>query len=265
MSVSSSAATGLSAARFTTPTNGSGRFAQTDRRPQRAKPLMRKYEVAVLSPNGDIDTQTRLAPATPPFEQAFCAFSRGVLIKTDRGPVAVEDLLPGDLLYTVGSGFTPLLWMGSMMLLPQDTPGATPTRLIRLSADALGIARPMTDLILGPAARIFQHGEAIRQITGKPGAFLPATDMIDGMTAIELTPPSPVQVFHLALDGQHRIMANGVELETMHPGDAYSLGLRGQSLELFLSLFPHVENFEGFGTLLHPRLRMSDLEARGVA
>jgi len=56
-------------------------------------PLTRRYEAAWLAPSGEIKTSTRMAPATPQFEEAFSALGRGSLILTEDGPIAVEDLL----------------------------------------------------------------------------------------------------------------------------------------------------------------------------
>lgn len=248
-----------------TPSLGAG-AVPAEASPLKGKAMMRKYEVTALMPDGDIETFNRIAPATQAFEHAFSAFSRGALVRTDRGPVAVEDLIPGDLIQTVGNGFAPLQWKGGITLIPDPMGNDREVNaLTRISADALGIGRPMSDLILGPGARVFQHSSSILRITGREGAFLPARDLIDGIQVIELTPPSPVQVFHLCLGGHHRIVMNGVEVETLHPGDAFSLGLRGQSLELFLSLFPHLTDFSDFGPLRHPRLRGSDLDEYAYA
>ena len=59
------------------------------------RPQLRRYEVNTLLPNGDVDQTRHIAPALPLFENAFCAFSRGSMIDTENGPVAIEDLWPG--------------------------------------------------------------------------------------------------------------------------------------------------------------------------
>ncbi|QQA44905.1 hypothetical protein FHY64_07400 [Pelagovum pacificum] len=227
---------------------------------------MRKYEVTWLDRSGDIGELVRVAPAIAAFEDAFSAFARGTLISTAQGPVAVEDLLPGDMVKTVEEGFQPLLWKGSTTIVP-NARGQSPQmgRLTRIAADALGVARPMPDLVLGPKARIYHRTEAVQRLTRADGAFVPARDMIDGINLIELTPMSAVPVYHLGFAGHHRLIACGVEIESHHPGTLHELALRGENLGLYMSLFPHFDDFADFGPLRYARLRMSDLEMLGVA
>jgi hypothetical protein len=239
---------------------------RTDGRSQRTMPLMRKVEVACLGSNGNVTDAARLVPAVPVFEDAFSAFARGTLLQTDRGLVAIEDLWPGDQVRSVGNGFQTLLWRGSTMIVPHaQGQDATMGRLTRIAADALGIARPMHDLVLGPRARMAHRAPGIRAMTGKEIALIPARDFIDGNNVIELTPPTAVPVFHLAFAGHECIIANGVEMESYHPGPAHAMGLRHDLLDLFLSCFPHLNSVEDFGLPVLPRLRLTDLDLFNVA
>ncbi len=238
-----------------------GPITRFEVQPPRAKPLMRKYEVLHLEPNGDIGDFSRIAPASPAFEDAFAAFARGTLVATARGPVAVEDLLPGDEVRTVEDGYQTLLWRGAMTVIP----GARGQRremgcLTRFSADSLGIARPMPDLVLGPCARLYNRTRAAQALARGDGAFIPGRDLLDGINVIELSPPTAVEVFHLGFRDHQRLIASGVEVESHHPGTMHELGLRGDLMTLYLSLFPGVRQFADFGPLRHPRLRMSDLD-----
>jgi len=181
------------------PVASSARFAQTDGRPQRTQPLMRRYEVVHLLSNGDIDDFTRVAPATRSFEDSFSSLARGALLKTNRGEMAIEDILPGDQVKTVTND-----------------------------------------------------------------VFTLAT-FIDGVNIVEVAPQTPVQVFQLGFANHERIVANGVELDSHNPGARHELGLRGDMLALYMTLFPHVERIEDFGLLMHPRMSLHDLDFGVVA
>ncbi|PVA05905.1 hypothetical protein DC363_13500 [Thalassorhabdomicrobium marinisediminis] len=250
----------------TAPVASSARYAQTDGRPQQTQRLMRRYEVVHLLPNGDIDDFTRVAPAHAAFEDSFAALARGALIKTRRGIVAIEDILPGDEVNTVTNGFQPVQWRGSMTLVP-NVQGQNPRmgRLIRLASDALGIGRPMPDLLLGPSARLYHRSPTLERVTGHPAAFVPAVDFVDGVNVVEVTPQTSVQVFQLGFTNHERFVVNGVEVDSHNPGARHELNLRGEMLALYLSLFPHVTRIEDFGMLMHPRLSLHDLDFGVVA
>jgi len=213
-------------------------------------------------PDGRLESLTRVAPATPAFEDAFAALARGTLISTADGPVAVEDLTPGTLVETVGRGPQPLLWVGAITLFPQpgSTTGGEAARLTRLATDALGLGRPMPDLVLGPRARVLYRHAACREILGAASAFAPARAFVDGVQVTELSPVSPVRVHHLAFHGQQILNANGIEVESFHPGPQAEAMMDAESLALFLSLFPHLETLQGFGPMETPRLTAFELE-----
>jgi len=263
----STAAAGLAVADIrNAPVASSARVAQTDGRPRRTPPQSRRYEVVHLLPNGDIGDFSKLAPATAAFEDGFGAMARGALLKTMRGVVAIEDILPGDAVHTVTNGFQTVYWRGSMTLLSNTLhQSARRSRLIRVAADALGIARPMSDLMLGPSARLYHRSPTLQRITGHEAAFVPIGDFVDGVNIVEVTPQSPVAVYQLGFARHERIVANGVELDSHHPGARHDLGLRSDDLALYMQLFPHKTRLDDFGLLLSPRLSMHDLDFGVVA
>ncbi len=227
---------------------------------------MRKYEVVHLNQSGEIVDFTRIAPAVPAFEEAFAAFARGAIMQTENGPVAVEDLLPGDRIRTEDNGFRTLVWRGTCAVVPHATGQARAMgHLTRIGSDTFGMARPTSDLVLGPSARLFQRAPGIKVLTGQDGAFIPARDFIDGVSIVELTPMTPVQVYHLGFKSHQMITANGVAVESYHPGPTPMIGLKGEMLSLFLSMFPHVRDLSDFGSPIYPRLRLSDLDLFNVA
>lgn len=221
----------------------------------------RKYSVTYLQPDGAIVETSTLAPATAAFEEAFGALGRGTILQSEDGPVAVEDLLPGDRLRLYDGSFVPLLWRGMMTITPtqSDTGPSSPT-LTRITADALGIGRPLQDLVLGPAARLQHCASSVMQLTGKAAAYIPARDFVDGNQFIALRPAAAVDVYQLGFATHETLLVNGIGVESLHPGTAFNLGLRGETLAQYLALFPHLRRLEDIGLLRHPRLRLQDLD-----
>ncbi len=217
---------------------------ETDRL-ERVRPLMRKYEVSYLTPAGHIAGLARIAPALLPFEMAFASLARGSLIQTEQAPVAVEDLLPGDRVMTADDTVETILWIGSITLVP-DTgiQRAEMGTLTRITQDSIGLSRPSPDLLLGPCARLLH-----RSLAGTIGQLVTARDRIDGFDIVEVTPPTPVRIFQLGFARHEAVIANGVPVEALHPGDPVALGLEGEMKAIYLGLFPHLPRLEDMGPL----------------
>lgn len=224
----------------------------------------RKYEIMFLDVHDQFREYTTIARAHAAFESAFAALGHSAIVQTKNGLMSVEDVIPGDEVRLADGSYEILQWRGRITLTPlQDDPDNPSTMLTRITADAMGYGRPSQDLVLGPSARILHRANGIRKVTGCEAAFIPASDFIDGNNVLSLRPTGPVSVFQFGFAAQRSLQVNGVAVETLHPGTAFNLGLRGDALREYLSLFPHKQSLEGFGLMDYPRLRMSDLDLLG--
>jgi len=227
----------------------------------RQRTQTRRVEIQGLTHEGTVKDFTGLAPARPLFEEAFSAFCHGTLLATPNGPMAVEDIWPGETVLT-DQGPMPLMWKGCMTLTPQQ-PGqvdVTPP-LTRIQADSFGMSRPVRDLLLGPGARIANRSGDMQANIGHDRALVQATDMHDGEGVIGINPISAVRVFHLAFENHVLIEANGIEVESFHPGVQVGQLLYAHGLQLYLSFFPHIARLRDFGPLRFPRLTLDELDA----
>ena len=220
----------------------------------RARPLLRRARSLSLSDGGIVDEARFMIPVLPLFERAFTAFARGALIETVAGPVAIEDLLPGDRVQTVDGEAMPVLWIGSTTVTARrDLAGERPVALYRIAADAFGVNRPMSYLVLGPAARLFRTPAGTR-MPGGQRVVCPIAAFEDGIGVSATTPPSMVDLFHLALPRHAIIRVSGLEAESYHPGLG-AIGAVGPAMrELFLKVFPHVQGPADFGPLSCPQI-----------
>ena len=222
---------------------------------------MRKYEVMYLDREGRLQETRRVARAHPAYEQAFCVLKQGAMVKSKNGHMSVEDVLPGDELRLEDGSYETVQWRGSIEMHPDDANTShASTTLTRFTADAMGFNRPSPDLVLGYGARILHRAAGIRRVSGGDAAFIPAADFVDGNNVMALRPAASFTVYQFGFDGQRSLEVNGVAVETLHPGTAFNLGLRGPALRAYLGLFPHKRSFEDFGLLDCPRLRMRDLD-----
>ncbi|RPE66403.1 Hint domain-containing protein [Pacificibacter maritimus] len=229
----------------------------------RPRLAQRHYDMMWLAPNGDIMDHHTQAPALPVFENAFSSFARGALIPTQHGPIAIEDLLPGDHVETADGDFMPVQWIGSMQLDAKGAParGKAPETLYRIVSDSFGWGSPAPDLMLGKGARYVHRAQALKSYLGTSEALAPVASLADGHRVIEVTPATSVRTYHICL-AQHRLIrVNGFELETYHPGTAASGQLIGTLRATFMTLFPHLTELGDFGAMVHPRLSAGDLAA----
>lgn len=233
--------------------------------PVRAPLLTRRYELSWLTATGTVETASRIAPATPEFEETSAAFARGTVIATECGNVAVEDLAPGMQIVTAEGRLETLVWIGSINLFaPRILPEAQPVTLTRVTTEAFGMGRPIPDLVLGPRARLLMRDSRCRVLVGAELAYAPARGFVDGISVIEVRPLAAVTMYHLALRRHATLRAAGLEVEAYHPGSHRSDFADAQMAGIFLSLFPHLNSLAEFGPLAHPRISLADMTANIV-
>lgn len=226
------------------------------------KPQLRRYEVSSLLPNGDIAETSHIAPALPFFEDAFCAFSRGSMVETETGPVAIEDLLPGDNILTQDGSSQPLVWKGSTTLVPgRPGPQGRNLRLTRIMSDSFGVQRPMSYVIIGPSARLLNTPHHLRANAGGQKLLTPVQEFHDGMNVIETAPPTAVELFHICLPRHAVIRIAGLEFETYHPGVNAARTISHTMRSVYLDLFPHISQLSDFGDLAYARARDGEYDA----
>jgi len=232
---------------------------------KRRAPLMRRYETQWLDGRGQARVSETLAPATAEFESAFNAFAHGSAIMTPDGPRAVQDLRPGMSVETLEHGTQPVVWIGSMLMVP-GAPVEDPdqARLFRIMADRFGPSRPGADLLVGPGARLLHRPAALRDQGKRATALTHLSEFADGESVFAVSPPAPVETFHLCLGRHATIFAEGLGVESFHPGYDLEERLSRPELSLFLNFFPHVDEPADFGLMAHQRLSiraMLDVDA----
>jgi len=232
------------------------------KRTTKPKAQLRRYEVSTLMPNGDVAQTRHIAPALPMFEDAFCAFTRGSLVETEQGPMAIEDLLPGDTVLTQDESSETVLWKGSVTLIPGRVDSRGCTRpLTRIMADTFGMQKPMSGVIAGPAARILGTPAHLRHLHGDAQVLTPVHEFQDGMGVIETLPPTPIELFHICLKRHSVIKVDGLHFETYHPG-VNAVRMISHSLRsIYLNLFAHVDSLNDFGPLVLPRAGDGEVDA----
>ena len=209
----------------------------------------RTYEVVSLAQDRSIRIDQHSAPALALFDAAFSAFTHGSLTQTTQGEVAIEDLQPGDQVLSKSGEALDVIWIGSTTFVPADAGSRTP--LTRIMADTFGLERPASFLTLGPGARLLQQPVEQRAEADGVPRLTPARAFVDGVNVIEITPPTPIRLFHLCLSRHAIINVGGLEVETFHPGAQSMRNISPSVRDLFLSFFPHINDPTDFGPLAY--------------
>ena len=130
-------------------------------------------------------------------------YARGTMILTDRGEVAVEDLVIGDKVVTFDGASEPIQWIGHRTYADRFLRGQRHLLPILIRNGALSDNVPSRDLSVSPAHAMFIAG-----------VLVPASHLVNGSTIVQDMEAESVQYFHVEL-AAHRVMwANGAASET---------------------------------------------------
>jgi hypothetical protein len=132
----------------------------------------------------------------------------GTLIATPLGPWLVQDLRPGDFIETLDEGPKPVLWVGQTELYE-------PAPAVKISA---GVLANTAAARVGLDHLVMIDGVDCELLFGEAEIFVKAQDLL-GLPGIHLDVFGPVSsYFHLMVEGHQIILANGVPVESLHPG-----------------------------------------------
>ncbi|WP_298434522.1 Hint domain-containing protein [uncultured Jannaschia sp.] len=230
--------------------------AAADREASRATVAL---DLAWFDPSGRATWDRRHLPDTPEVTGAVASLARGAMLKGTDGPIAVEDLMPGDEVSTQDGETVRIDWIGSRTYAPSDE---RPT-FYRVTARAFGPNGPEADVMLGARAHVLIEHRLCYELLRVPRAFAPVAALEDGHLVSAVTPPGEVTVYGIACSGQSAVMVSGLAVESYHPARATGRSLNRTVLSDMARLFPQIGDGDGFGPPRIPYLSAS--EAHGLA
>ena len=231
--------------------------ADAPARPETGLPQV-SYDLAWLDHRGTASWDRRRLPDMPEIAGAVASLARGAELRGPHGPVAIEDLVPGDRVATRDGGTAQIDWIGARTY----GPGGERPLFYRVSARAMGAAGPESDVLLGAHAHVLVAHKACHELVGGPVAFAPVAAFEDGEMITAIVPPGEVTVYGLACAGQEAILVNGMSVESYHPARATGRALNRAVLASMAQLFPQIGDGAGFGPPRIPYLTLS--EAQGL-
>lgn len=167
-------------------------------------------------------------------------FASGTLIDTDRGPVAVEELRPGDRVVTRDNGLQPVRWVASRHLSPADLAARPQLCPVRLRRGALGPELPQADLLVSPQHRLLVRSAIVSRIADTPEALVAAKHLL-GMPGVELVPPEAGITYHHVMFDRHEVIrANGSWAESLLIGPQLTKTVSLSGFLELAALFPEL-------------------------
>jgi hypothetical protein len=136
------------------------------------------------------------------YSDAVACYLRGTRILTERGEVAIEDLIVGDRVVTADGGLRPVVWLGHCVLDARVHPQPAEVWPMVVRAGAFGGGGPTRDLWLSPAHCVVASG-----------VLTPISFLQNGCT-IEQVRIRCVEYWHVELDAHDIILAEGLPTES---------------------------------------------------
>lgn len=192
------------------------------------------FTYGIENTNGEIDTGFVTIATVP-------CFVAGTLIEVENGTRCVEDLKPGDMVWTMDRGFQPLRWIGQRTVLAEGSWAP-----VRVAAGTFG---DHATLMLSPQHRILVRDPLADLVFGTPEVLIAAKHLVNDHTVQTITGGSVTYV-HLLFDQHEIVMSNGLATESFLPGPQTMDAFEDDVVDELTSLFPELDfqTGKGYGT-----------------
>lgn len=179
-------------------------------------------------------------------------FASGTRIETDRGPVPVEALQPGDMVLTRDHGYRAVSWVGLQRLGQHDIRRRPDLLPFAIPADAFAPGVPACETLVSAQHRILVEGGALELLFGEREVFIPARHLA-GHAGIHRKDVAKITYVHVLFDRHEVILADGMWSESFYPGAYVLNGMDAVSRAEILAILPGL----GRGLSPFPPARMT--------
>ncbi len=168
---------------------------------------------------------------------SVACFTRGTMIETSEGEIAIENLSAGTKIFTRDNGFQQLRWIGTKTVAARGEMAP-----ILLKEGAIGNRRP---LLVSPQHRMLISGPRAELLFGEPEVLV-AAKMLVNEEDIIVCESGKVEYYHMLFDNHEIVLANGNLSESFHPGLEGFGAFAEEAREEIWALFPELES-DGIG------------------
>ncbi|MCB2116545.1 MAG: Hint domain-containing protein [Rhodobacteraceae bacterium] len=196
-------------------------------------PIAARVDYALIEAEADVGAH-RVA------DIVCISFASGTLITLPGGrQVAIERLVPGDLILTRDHGPQPIRWIGKATLRAK---GSFAPVVI-----AAGMLGNDSDLVVSPHHRIFIYQRGATRVGGRAELLVQAKHLVDGTRATRRE-GGFVDYYSLVFDRHEIIYAEGIAAESLMVNEATVSVLPPELAEEVRARFPGLSQTQHFGT-----------------
>lgn len=188
-------------------------------------------------------------------------FTPGTMVETKDGPVAVENLVPGQRVLTRDNGYQPVRWIGRRRLSATELALRPQLQPVRIGRGALGQGLPEVDMVVSPQHRMLLTGTRAELFFGEAEVLAAALHLV-GNPGIERLSLSEVSYLHVMFDAHEIIRADGAWTESFQPGDMTLRGLDDPQRDELFAIFPELRQQARPGNWASARLSLKAHEVR---
>ncbi|MGV6811332.1 MAG: choice-of-anchor L domain-containing protein [Brevirhabdus sp.] len=183
-------------------------------------------------------------------------FVAGTMIDTAHGPIAVDQIAPGDLVLTRDNGFQRVRWAGQQSCFADPRSGP-----IRIAPNTFGYHGA---LMVSPQHRLLVQGARASLLYGADEVLVSAAHLVDGDRVRRGRMGEQVSYVHLLFDRHEVIRSNGIWSESYLPGPQTLPGFDAAAQAEVLSIFPELDPQTGAGYGPAARLCLRRFEAQAL-
>ncbi|WP_430447966.1 Hint domain-containing protein [Rhodophyticola sp.] len=187
------------------------------------------------------------------YSDFITCFGPRTVLRGPNGPVPVEDLEIGQMIWTLDDPACPVSWIGRATV---EAEGRFAPVVI--AAGAIGNSE---ELVVSPEHRIYFEDLALDLLFGHDRALVAAKHLV-GLPGVDRRTGGTITYTHLMFD-RHRIVdANGCLSESFFPADMALAALDYEPMAELLSLYPDlIRRPAAYGPTAAPVLRRYEAEA----
>lgn len=202
-------------------------------------PLTESGQVELLDAGGNIISRVNFTE----IEQVIC-FTPGTAIATPSGERLVEELQPGDRVFTRDNGAQEIRWIGARPVSKSVFEARPDLAPVLIRKGALGNGLPERDMRVSPNHRVLIASDKA-ELHFEEREVLVAAKHLLCMDGIEAAPKADATYIHFLCDHHEVILSDGCWTESFQPGDFSMGGLADEERAEIVTLFPELAQTEG--------------------